>query len=297
MTILLTNAWLVTMDATMSEHERGWVQIDGSAITALGAGTPPVIAGAEIIDCNGDIVMPGMVNPHCHMGMSVFRGLGEDVDDRLYRYILPLERQFVSPEMVRVGSALSAVEMIQGGVTSVADMYYFETEVGRIADQAGLRAIVGQTLADFNAPDHKDFDRGFALVEELVEQFRDHPLVTPSIAPHAPYSTGLKVMERIADWSAAHPDVPVQIHLAESDLEVKWALDNHSTSTVNVTHQSGLLKRGLICAHCLHLSDDDIALMAEAEVRVVTNPRSNGKAGRGIAPVERLRTAGIPVGI
>jgi cytosine/adenosine deaminase-related metal-dependent hydrolase len=297
MTILLTNAWLVTMDATMSEHERGWVQIDGSTITALGAGTPPVIAGAEIIDCNGDIVMPGMVNPHCHMGMSVFRGLGEDVDDRLYRYILPLERQFVSPEMVRVGSALSAVEMIQGGVTSVADMYYFETEVGRIADQAGLRAIVGQTLADFNAPDHKDFDRGFALVEELVEQFRDHPLVTPSIAPHAPYSTGLKVMERIADWSAAHPDVPVQIHLAESDLEVKWALDNHGTSTVNVTHQSGLLKRGLICAHCLHLSDDDIALMAEAEVAVVTNPRSNGKAGRGIAPVERLRTAGIPVGI
>lgn len=297
MTILFTNALVVTMDDDLTVHERGWVQVDGSVITALGGGPAPDIAGAEILDCDDDIVMPGMVNAHCHMAMSLFRGLGEDVDDRLYRYILPLERTFVSPEMVRAGSALSALEMIQGGVTTVADMYYFETEVGDVCAEAGLRAIVGQTLADFSPPDHRDFDEGFARVEDLVDRFAGHPLVTPSIAPHAPYSTGLKTMARIAEWSEAHPDVPVQIHLAESTLEVKWALETHGKSSVAVTQESGLLKPNLICAHCLQLDDDDILMMSVEQVCVVTNPRSNGKAGRGISPVEKLRNAGLPRGI
>ena len=297
MTILLTNAWLVTVDDALTEYNPGWLQIDGSTITALGGGTPPVIPGAEIVDCQGDIVMPGMVNTHCHMGMSVFRGLAEDVDDRLYRYILPLERKFVTPDMVRAGTALSALELIQGGVTTVADMYYFETEVARVAAQSGLRAIVGQTLADFNPPDHKDFDQGFDLVNQLVDEFGDHPLVTPSIAPHAPYSTGFDVMQRVAIWSEAHPDVPVQMHLAESDLEVKWAMDTHGRSTVAVTRDAGLLKPNLICAHCLQLDGADILMMSIEQVCVATNARSNGKAGRGIAPVERMRNAGLPVGL
>jgi cytosine/adenosine deaminase-related metal-dependent hydrolase len=199
--------------------------------------------------------------------------------------------------MVRVGSALSALEMIQGGVTTVADMYYFETEVGDVCDKAGLRAIVGQTLADFDPPDHKSFDEGFARVEELVDRFSDHQLVTPSIAPHAPYSTGRETMARIAQWSADYPDVPVQMHLAESTLEVKWALDTHGKSTVAVTAEAGLLKPNLICAHCLQLDDADIRMMSEHQVCVVTNPRSNGKAGRGISPVEKLRNAGLPAGI
>jgi 5-methylthioadenosine/S-adenosylhomocysteine deaminase len=297
MSTLFTNAWVLTMDPAMVEHANGWVHVEGDMIKALGSGAAPQIAGAELVDCGGDIVMPGMVNTHCHMGMSVFRGLAEDVDDRLYRYILPLERKFVTAEMVRVGSALSALEMIEAGVTSVADMYYFETEVGHVVAQSGLRAIVGQTLADFDAPDHKDFDRGFALTEELAETFADHPLVSASIAPHAPYSTGLDAMSRIAQWSAEHSTVPVQIHLAESQLEVDWAREKHGCSSVAVVHQAGLLKQGLIAAHCLHLSDEDIAMMVQAGVGAATNPRSNGKAGRGIAPVEAMRRAGIPVGI
>ena len=101
--ILLTNAWVLTLDDAMTEHNPGWVQVEGTTIRAIGSGAPPAIPGAEVVDCGGDIVMPGMVNTHCHMGMSVFRGLAEDVDDRLYRYILPLERKFVSPEIRRRG--------------------------------------------------------------------------------------------------------------------------------------------------------------------------------------------------
>ncbi|UJW87626.1 amidohydrolase [Devosia sp. SL43] len=297
MTTLLTNAWLLTIDDAMTQHANGWLQIDGTTITALGSGAPPTVSGAELIDCGGDIVMPGMINTHCHMGMSVFRGLAEDIDDRLYRYILPLERKFVTPEMVRIGSALAALELIEGGVTTVADMYYFETEVANVVAQAGLRGIVGQTLADFDPPDHKSFDEGFARVEQLASEFGTHPLVTPSIAPHAPYSTGLKVMERVADWSHVHPDIPVQMHLAESALEVNWARETHGKSTVAVTRDAGLLKPNLICAHCLQLDDADITMMSEHQVCVATNPRSNGKAGRGIAPVDKLRNAGLPVGI
>jgi cytosine/adenosine deaminase-related metal-dependent hydrolase len=297
MTTLLINAWLLTIDPDMTAHQSGWLQIDGTTITALGSGAPPNIPGAEVIDCGGDIVMPGMVNTHCHMAMSVFRGLAEDIDDRLYRYILPLERKYVTRDMVRAGTALSAVELIQGGVTTVADMYYFETEVGRVVAESGLRAVVGQTLADFNAPDHATFDQGFELVEEVFNEFSGHALITPSIAPHAPYSVGLKMMGQIARWSDAHPTALVQMHLAESDMEVKWARETYGASSVELVKQSGLLKSGLIGSHSLHLSDIDIELIAAADVRIATNPRSNGKAGRGIARVETLRKAGVAVGI
>lgn len=292
---LLTNARILTMDADLTEHHRGWIRIDGDRIAAIGAGDPPDATGA--IDMAGDLVMPGFVNPHCHMPMTLFRGLGEDVDDRLYRYVLPLEREAITARTVRIGAYHAALEMIRAGVTTVADMYYFEAEIGRVCAEAGMRGIVGQTLADFNPPDHASMDEGFALTGALVDEFAGHPLVTPSIAPHAPYSTGPEVLERIARWSADHPDVPVQLHLAEMDSEMEWCATNHSTRPVALVDRTGLLKPGLICAHCLHIEPDEIARMAEAEVTVAHNARSNAKAGRGIAPITAMREAGIPVGI
>lgn len=294
---LITNATLLPCTATMPVQDNGWVHISGTRIVATGVGAAPMIAGAEVVDVGGDVVMPGFVNPHTHLAMALFRGLGEDVDDRLFRYILPLEKRFVTPEMVRVGTDLATVELIQGGVTTVADMYYFEAEVGHSLNRAGLRGLVGQTIANFGAPDHASFDEGFARTEALLDTFRDHPRVTASIAPHATYSVGFDTMARIARWSSDHPDAPVQIHLAETVPEAEWAQREFGKSPVAVTADSGLLKPGLICAHCLFLSDDDIALMAAANVGVAHNARSNGKAGRGIARVEAMRQAGIAVGI
>ncbi|MFN3641554.1 MAG: amidohydrolase family protein [Gemmobacter sp.] len=272
----------------------GWVQITGSRIAALGAGPPP--ADPDMIDAGGDVVMPGFVNPHSHLAMSLFRGLGEDVDDRLFRYILPLERAFVNPAMVRAGTALSALELIEGGVTTVADMYYFETEAAAVLDSAGLRAVVGQTLADFAPPDHGSWDEGFARVEALVAFCKGRPLLTPSIAPHAPYSTGMAVMARVADWAAAR-GLPVQIHLAETIPENDWAMQATGGTPVQAAAAAGLLRSGLVCAHALHVTPADIALMAEAGVGVAHCARANGKGGRGIAPVPAMRAAGIPVGI
>jgi 5-methylthioadenosine/S-adenosylhomocysteine deaminase len=297
MTLLLTNALLLPCTADMPVIENGWVQVDGETITATGAGVPPDIPGAEVVDFGGDVLMPGMVNPHCHMAMTFFRGLGEDVDDRLFRYMLPLERKFVTPQAVHAGSAHAALEMIMGGVTTVADMYYYETEVAAVVDEAGMRGVLGQTLADFDPPDHKSFDEGFALVDRLVAAYGGHPRVTPSIAPHAPYSTGIEVMRRVARFAENHPGVPVQMHVAETDQEVEWARTNFGSTPVETVEKAGLLRKGLICAHCMHVSESDIAKIAHAGVCVAHNARSNGKAGRGIAPVEAMRRAGIPVGI
>lgn len=296
MPILFTNATILPCTPEMPVLERAHLLVEGDRIVSLGTGMPDVAAD-EVLDLGGDILMPGMVNPHCHLAMTLFRGLGEDVDDRLFRYVLPMERKFVSPAMVRTGTALAALESIEAGVTTVADMYYHEAEVGRVLDRAGMRGIVGQTLADFSPPDHSGMDEGFALVAALADEFAGHPRITASIAPHAPYSTGIAVMARIARWADDHPDVPVQIHLAEMASENEWCAKHHDMRPVQVVQAAGLLRPGLICAHCLHVTDDDIAAMAGARVGVAHNARSNAKAGRGIAPVAAMRAAGIPVGI
>jgi cytosine/adenosine deaminase-related metal-dependent hydrolase len=297
MATLIHNATLLPCTQGMEVIAGGWVQIEGTRILALGAGPAPIVPGAEVIDAAGDVVMPGMVNPHCHLAMTLFRGLGEDVDDRLVRYILPLERRFVTPEMVAVGTALAAFESIEGGVTTIADRYYHETEVGRVLDRAGLRGVVGQTIANFAPPDHASIDEGFALAERLVSEFAGHARITPGIAPHAPYSTDIPVLARVARFAEANPGVPVQIHLAEMDSEMDWAARTHGCRPVEVLARAGALRKGLIAAHCLHVSPDEIAQMAAAGVGVAHNARSNGKAGRGIAPVEAMRAAGLPVGI
>jgi 5-methylthioadenosine/S-adenosylhomocysteine deaminase len=297
MPMLIKNAMVLPIDGEMSVIDKGYVHVEGDTIVSVGTGPAPDVPDAEIVDADGDLVMPGMVNPHCHMAMTLFRGLGEDVDDRLYRYVLPMERKFVTPQMVRIGTELAALELIEAGVTAVADMYYFETEVGRVVDRAGIRGVVGQTIADFNPPDHRTIDEGFALTEQLVAEFAAHDRVIPSIAPHAPYSTDVAVMNCVARWADDHPNVPVQIHLAEMDSEMDWCANNHGLRPVEVVEKAGLLKKGLICAHCLHVSESDIEKMAHAQVCVAHNARSNAKAGRGIAPVDAMRKAGIPVGI
>jgi cytosine/adenosine deaminase-related metal-dependent hydrolase len=297
MALIIDNGLILPCDPAMSVIDSGHVVIEAGLVVAVGAGPGPDLAGATRIDAAGKLVMPGMVNTHAHLPMTLFRGLGEDIDDRLVRYILPLERQFVTPEMVRIGAALAAVELIQGGVTTVADMYYFEREVGRVLASAGLRGVVGQTLADFQPPDHRSFDEGFGRLDDLVAEFTGHPRITPSIAPHAPYSTDVPVLMRVARYAEDHPDVPVQIHLAEMDSEMEWCQRQHGLRPVGVVAKAGLLRRGLICAHCLHVDEAEIAQMAEAGVTVAHNARSNGKGGRGIAPVEAMRRAGLAVGL
>lgn len=293
--VLFVNGIVVTVDPQMTIHRPGYVAVEDGAISAVGPGEA-VDRADEIIDLAGDILMPGMVNTHCHMAMTLFRGLGDDEPDRLKRYIFPLEKRFVSPQMVRTGSLLAGVELAEGGVTTVADMYYFETEVGRALESLGLRGVVGQTIVDFAAPDAPTTADGFARFERLAADFGSHPTITPSIAPHAPYTTGLGILRRVDEASRAS-GAPVQIHLAEMDFEADWVRDHCGGSPVDLLDQAGLLRPGVIAAHCLWVDERDIANLARGGVGVAHNAGANAKAGRGIAPVLDMRAAGVPVGL
>ncbi|MEM7442919.1 MAG: amidohydrolase [Pseudomonadota bacterium] len=292
---LFTNGIIVTVDPAMTVHWPGCLLVENGTITAIGSGEPETTAD-ETIDLAGDIVMPGMVNTHCHLAMSLFRGLGDDEPNRLKRYIFPLEKRFVSPEMVRIGSLLAGIELAEGGVTTVADMYYFETEVGRALEMLGMRGVVGQTIVDFDAPDAPTTDDGFALFDRLAAEFQDHPTITPSIAPHAPYTTGLEILRRVNEVSEASR-APVQIHLAEMDFENAWVRKHCDGSPVDLLEQAGLLRYGVVAAHCLWVEPRDIANLARGRVAVAHNAGANVKGGRGIAPVLDMLAAGVTVGL
>ncbi len=299
MRTLLHNARILAMDDMFHEYLPGWLVIEENKILAVGQGDIPDIhkTAGEVIDLNGDLIMPGMINTHCHMSMTLFRGLGEDVDNRLFKYILPLEKESITPDVVRIGARLASLEMMLGGVTTVADMYYFEQEVGRALDKAGMRGIVGQTLADFDPPDHRTFDEGFALVDDLREEFKDSNRITASIAPHAPYSTGPEIMERVARYTADHPEVRIQMHLAEMKTEMEWCAKHHNMRPVQLADSTGVLQPKAIMAHCIELNGAEIELLADRSIGVAHNARSNAKAGRSIAPVVAMRKSGIPVGL
>ena len=294
--IVIRNACLLPIDDAMSVIDGGWIHIDGDTIVALGSGEPPLIEGADVINAGGDIVMPGMVNTHAHLAMTLFRGLGEDVDDRLFRYVLPMERKCVTPDMVRVGTALGALESVEAGVTTVADMYYYETQVGRVLDEAGMRGVVGQTIANFDPPDHTRSTRVFLAWRNSSTNSQDTTNRSVDRATRTLFHRHRRNGAHRC-WANDHPNVPVQIHLAEMDSEMEWCRAHHNLRPVAVVEKAGLLLPGLIAAHCLHLDQTEIERMAQAGVRVAHNARSNAKAGRGIAPVEAMRRAGIRVGI
>ncbi|TFL18070.1 amidohydrolase family protein [Jannaschia formosa] len=289
--MILANARILPMDGP--EIPRGWLRIDGDSISELGTGDPP--GPAE--DMGGDLIMPGFVNPHGHLPMTLFRGLAEEVDDRLFRYILPLERACVTEQVVRIGTRLALLESIRGGVTTVADMYYFEDAIAEELAASGLRGLVGQTVATFPAPDVSGVDAGFDRASALADRWTGHPTVTPGIAPHAPYSTGPEILARVAAWSEAHPGLPVQIHLAETADEIAWAAREHGRSTVEIVRDAGLLRPGLVAAHCIYLTDADREAIAASGAGVAHCPRANGKGGRPTAPITDLLARGAPVGL
>ena len=241
--------------------------------------------------------MPGMVNPHAHLAMTLFRGLGEDVDDRLFRYVLPMERKFVTPEMVRVGTALRRAR-IHRGRRHDSRRHVLLRDGGRPRlDRAGMRGVVGQTLANFDPPDHKTIDEGFARVEELVHEFagsrQDRSVHrSPCAVLHRH-----RRMARVARWAKDHPDVPVQLHLAEMDSEMEWCRTHHDLRPVAVVEKAGLLLPGLIAAHCLHL---DPTRSSGWRRRMCASPTTHGRTRRRAAasrPSRPCAAAGIRVGI
>jgi 5-methylthioadenosine/S-adenosylhomocysteine deaminase len=298
--VLLINGLVVTMNALGDLVSQGAVVIKGCEIVAVGP-TDKVLAewqAADVLDCKGAAILPGLINAHTHVPMSLLRGLADDLrlDVWLFGYMLPVEREFVSPEFCHWGTLLSCAEMIRSGVTCFADMYYYEYRVAQAASEAGMRAICAETIMKWPTPDAESYDEGLALCRQFIEDWKDHPLVTPAVGPHAP-ETSTPEMLREAARLATDYDVPLLIHVAETSAGVEETHNLFGMSPVDVLQQHGALQPRVLAAHCVHITPRERATMADHEIGVVHNPTSNLKLASGLADVVGMLEAGLAVGI
>jgi 5-methylthioadenosine/S-adenosylhomocysteine deaminase len=295
--LLLTNALVLTMDEQFTIHAGGGVAITGHTIVAVG---PDALAceAAETIECDGRVVMPGLVNAHTHAAMALLRGIADDLklDVWLMGYMMPVEREFVSPDFVALGTRLACAEMIRSGITCFADMYYFEDAVAEATAAAGMRALCTQTVLRFPSPDAASYEDSLARARDFIERWRGHALIVPGPAPHAPYTCTPEILRACAEL-AAEFDVPLHTHLSETLLEVEESRRVHGMPVVPYVKKQGLFGAKVLAAHCVHVDDGELRALKNSGAGVAHNPTSNLKLGAGVAPVARMLELGLNVGI
>ena len=298
--IILTGGVVVTMDSQARIVSPGAVAIDGRDIVAVD--TPDAIAAKftaqTVIDTSNQVVMPGLINTHTHAPMVLYRGLADDLAlmDWLQKYIFPAEAKTVTPEFVRAGTRLAALEMIESGTTTYADMYYFEEEIAKVTRDAGLRGVLGQTIIQFAVADAKTPQEGLARTEAFLKQFAGDDLIVPAVAPHSMYTLDtatLKAARALADREHA----PVLIHVSETADEVKTSQTKHKATPVQYLDSIGFWGPRTVAAHGVWLTPADMTILVRHRVAVSHNPESNMKLASGAAKVTAMRRSGIVVAL
>jgi 5-methylthioadenosine/S-adenosylhomocysteine deaminase len=298
--LVVTGGTVVTMDGGGRVIANGAVAVDGADILAVD--TADAISqrfrGTETIDASGQVVMPGLVNTHTHAPMVLYRGLADDLAlmEWLTKYIFPAEAKTVSPEFVRAGTRLAALEMIQSGTTTYADMYYFEEEIAKETKAAGLRGVLGQTIIQFPVADAKTPADGLKRAEAFIAAFKGDPLITPAVAPHAMYTLDGPTLTAARALAQRH-GVPTLIHVAETRDELQDAQKRLNASPVGYLDTLGFLGPGVLAAHGVWVSDPEIAILKARGVGVSHNPESNMKLASGTAPVTGYLKAGVALGL
>jgi len=297
---LFKNAIVLTMDNELRQYTPGAVAVNGDSIVAVGAEEEILNAyqADEIIDCGGKILMPGLVNAHTHVPMTLLRGLADDLrlDVWLMGYMMPVEREFVTPEFVRLGTQLACAELIRSGVTTFADMYYFEDDVAAATAEAGLRALCTQSVMKFPTPDAASYEDALARTRRFIEKWKDHPLIVPGVAPHAPYTCTPEILEACAEL-AVEFDVPLHIHLAETAFEVENMREAEGIPVIPYVKKQHIFNAKVLAAHCVHIDTGEIRTLAQNQAGAAHNPSSNMKLASGVAPVQKMIDEGVKVGI
>ncbi|MCJ7512420.1 MAG: amidohydrolase [Anaerolineales bacterium] len=297
---ILAHATVIPMDGASPVISDGAVAVQGETLLAVGpsARVLETFSAANVMDCTGRVLLPGLVNAHTHVPMTLLRGLADDrrLDVWLLGYMMPVEREFVSPDFCRLGTLLACAEMIRGGVTCFADMYYFEDSVARATAEAGMRAVCSQTVLKFPSPDAASYEDSLAMAREFITAWRSHPLITPSVAPHAPYTTTPDILRACAQL-AIEFDVPLHIHLAETAQEVDDCRAANGMPVIPWVKKQSLLEAKVLAAHCVHIDEGEIHTLKRANAGVAHNPSSNLKLASGFAPVAQMLAEGLPVGI
>jgi 5-methylthioadenosine/S-adenosylhomocysteine deaminase len=280
-------------------HPNGALAIDGDTIVAVGP-TDDIksrFEASEIVDCSGQVLIPGLVNAHTHVPMTLMRGLNDDLRlDVWLGYLMPLERQFVTPEFVYLGTELACAEMIRSGVTCFADMFYFEDSVAEATSVIGLRGLLGQTILLFPAPDAESYEDGLVLCRRFIEKWNKHPLIFPAVAPHAWYTATPDLLRACADLARGY-DVPLHTHVSETALEAENCRKENRVPVVNWLSNQGILRTKLLAAHCVHLDQGEMYELKEARAGVAHCPTSNLKLSSGTAQVGEMLEIGLTVGV
>ncbi len=295
------NGTLVTVDARIPLIQNGWIGIRTGAIEAIEAdcADTPRPDAALTIDAAGGIVMPGLVNTHTHLPMTLFRGLADDLPlmDWLNGHIFPAEARFIQPETVHWGTLLACAEMLLSGTTCCCDGYFHEETVATAVAETGLRAVLAQGVIDYPAPGVPDPGQNIAHARRYVQRWHGRTdLITPSIFCHAPYTCSDATLTA-AKAAANELGLRFQVHVAETRFDRDQSVRDNGHSPVAHLDRLGILDPGTLMAHCVWVDEADIAIMAHRGCKVAHCPESNMKLASGIAPVARMHEAGITVGL
>jgi len=298
--ILVTGGTVVTLDGTRRVLEDGAVAVRGERIVMVGptAQVAETYQGKRTIDARGKIVLPGLVNTHNHAPMTLLRGIADDLAlmEWLQKYIFPAEAKNVTGDFVEKGTALACLEMIRSGTTTYADMYYFEDRVAEATFRAGMRGVLGETVLQFPSPDSRTPEEALAYTEKYIKRWKGNHLITPVVAPHAPYTNTaetLKACKALADRYG----VPLTIHVSETRDEVRQISEKYNTTSIKWLDGLGVLGPNVFVNHGVWLTEEDLAIVRKRGAGVTHNPESNMKLASGTAPVPRMLALGIPVGL
>lgn len=297
--LILLGGTIVTMNKGYEVFHEGAIAIGGDTILGIGpaAQITEAYSAAETVDCQGQVIIPGLVNAHTHIPMTLFRGLHDDLRlDVWLGYLMPLEREFVTPEFVRLGARIACAEMIRSGVTSFADMYYYEEAIAEETDRIGMRALLGQTILIFPAPDAATYEEGLTRCRRFIEKWQDHDLIQPAVAPHAWYTATPELLRACTDLAMAF-DVPLHTHVSETGFELENSRRDNHMDVVPWLEKHGILKTRLLAAHCVHIDRAEMFLLKEAGAGVAHCPSSNLKLASGIAQVGEMLELGLNVGV
>ena len=292
---LITNGWILTMDDNNHEYQHGDILIEDNKITYVGEKKEHDKLD-EIIDADNCLVIPGMVNTHCHVPMVPFRTLGDDCPDRLRRFLFPLENACMNGKLAFAASCYGMGEMLLAGITTFADMYYFMDDLANAAQKMGIRALLGETVINQKSCDAANDCEGLTIGESFIARWQNHELVRPILALHGTNTNRPEIFQKAMEIVKKY-DTLLMSHVAEMDYEMTYFADNFGKTPVAWLNDLGCLNEHLLAVHCIHLNDEDIALMAKNKVKVSHCIASNLKAGKGIAPVRDMIKAGIDVGL
>ncbi|MBW1892634.1 MAG: amidohydrolase [Deltaproteobacteria bacterium] len=298
--IRIDNGLLVTCDSEDNVIKNGWIAVQHNEIVMIGkTGSEAKPDASDIIDAEGGIVMPGLINTHTHLPMSLFRGLADDLPlmEWLNNHIFPREATHINPESVYMATLLSCAEMLLSGTTTCCDGYFYEDSVAEAVRQTGMRAVLGHGVIDYPAPGIDNPDQNVAHALAFTEKWMGRTdLIIPSIFCHSAYTCSENTLKK-AKAAADQNQLLFQIHAAETAGEKETMLSNHGVTPLQYLDRIGVLDENTLIVHGVWMDAMDIKIVSTRKAKISHCPESNMKLGSGIAPVQEQLNAGITVGI